>query len=162
MSRSRHSSRASRPCRRAKASGCRPKRNGNTPAAPAPKPPSPSAKACRASQANFEAAAQRRREDRPVGSYPANAWGLFDFHGNVWEWCADEPCPYPAGDEKDPFRSCGQPLKVIRGGSWLFGADSARCALRYTHAPQDRGPSLGFRVVREPREDGPSLTICSA
>lgn len=91
------------------------------------------------------------RGTRPVGSYPANAWGLFDFHGNVWEWCADEPCPYPAGDETDPVRACGHPLKVIRGGSWLFGADSARCALRYTHAPKDRGPSLGFRVVREPR-----------
>jgi len=41
-------------------------------------------------------------------------------------------------------------LKVIRGGSWYFAADSARCALRYTHRPQDRGFSLGFRVVREP------------
>jgi formylglycine-generating enzyme required for sulfatase activity len=38
---------------------------------------------------------------------------------------------------------------VIRGGSWLFGADSARCGLRYTHRPQDRGPSVGFRLAHD-------------
>lgn len=91
-----------------------------------------------------------RGRTTPVASFPPNAWGLFDFHGNVWEWCADQPCPYLDGDEVDPVRACGSDLKVIRGGSWHFGADSARCALRYTHRPVDRGPSLGFRVVREP------------
>ena len=44
---------------------------------------------------------------------------------------------------------CGSGLQVIRGGSWVFGADSARCALRYTHGPQLRGYSLGFRVARD-------------
>jgi len=91
-----------------------------------------------------------RGRTTPVASFPPNAWGLFDLHGNVWEWCADEPCPYPETDEVDPVRACGSELKVIRGGSWHFGADSARCALRYTHRPIDVGPSLGFRVVREP------------
>lgn len=85
----------------------------------------------------------------PVGSFAPNAWGLHDMHGNVWEWTADEHCPYPLGTVTDPVAACGAALKVIRGGSWRFLADSARCGLRYTHRPQDVGPSLGFRVVRE-------------
>jgi sulfatase modifying factor 1 len=84
----------------------------------------------------------------PVGTFPPNAWGFHDMHGNVWEWTVDEYCPY-AGAATDPVGACGAPLKVIRGGSWYFGAGSARCALRYTHRPQDRGFSLGLRVVRE-------------
>jgi formylglycine-generating enzyme required for sulfatase activity len=72
------------------------------------------------------------------------------MHGNVWEWTADEHCPYPSDTVVDPRAQCGAALHVIRGGSWYFGADSARCALRYTHAPKDKGFSLGFRVVREP------------
>jgi formylglycine-generating enzyme required for sulfatase activity len=72
----------------------------------------------------------------PVGSFAPNAWGVFDMHGNVWEWTSD-------------WYDAGQTKRVIRGGSWYFGADSARCALRYTHSPNDRGFSLGFRVVRD-------------
>ncbi len=81
--------------------------------------------------------------------FPPNPWGLYGMHGNVWEWTEDEWCPYSSGPETDPHASCGSALKVIRGGSWVFGADSARCALRYTHRPEDRGYSIGFRVVRE-------------
>ncbi len=83
-----------------------------------------------------------------VRSFAANAFGLYDMHGNVWEWCQDEFCPYPANPVVDPLGRCGAPLRVIRGGSWAFDADSARCALRYTHRPQDSGYSLGFRLVR--------------
>ena len=95
---------------------------------------------------------EREGGPRPVGSYRPNAWGLHDMHGNVWEWTSDAPCAYAPGPQTDPRASCDAPLKVIRGGSWRFRADSARCALRYTHAPGDRGYSLGFRVVREPRQ----------
>jgi formylglycine-generating enzyme required for sulfatase activity len=72
----------------------------------------------------------------PVSTFTANPWGLFDMHGNVWEWTSD-------------WYDNTQTKRLIRGGSWYFGADSARCALRYTHAPYDRGFSLGFRVVKE-------------
>ena len=85
----------------------------------------------------------------PVGSFAPNAWGLHDMHGNVWEWTADAHCSYSPDPSIDPRPACDGPLKVIRGGSWYFRADSARCAARYTHRPQDRGFSLGFRVVRE-------------
>lgn len=84
-----------------------------------------------------------------VGVYPANPWGFHDLHGNVWEWTQDEHCPYGGDSVMDPLAVCGSSLKVIRGGSWYFGRDSARCGLRYTHRPQDRGFSLGVRVVRE-------------
>jgi formylglycine-generating enzyme required for sulfatase activity len=85
----------------------------------------------------------------PVGTFASNAWGLFDMHGNVWEWTTDRHCPYASEAVSDPMGRCDSSLQVIRGGSWAFGADSARCALRYTHRPQDRGPSLGFRVARD-------------
>jgi formylglycine-generating enzyme required for sulfatase activity len=100
-----------------------------------------------------------REKTTPVGSFAANPWGLFDLHGNVWEWVEDDACPYDdAGASieaplEDPLGVCDPATsggkKGIRGGSWYFGEDSARCALRYTHRPQDVGPSLGFRIVRE-------------
>jgi len=83
----------------------------------------------------------------PVGSYAPNAWGLHDMHGNVWEWTADRHCAYDGLAARDPVGRCDAELVVIRGGSWHFAADSARCALRYTHRPVDVGPSLGFRVA---------------
>jgi sulfatase modifying factor 1 len=114
--------------------------------------------ACRAGgQAAFGAAATLTRaaanydggKTARVGSFPANAFGLFDMSGNVWEWTSDDHCAYPAGEVTDPHGACASGLKVIRGGSWHFGADSARCGLRYTHRPQDRGFSLGVRLAHD-------------
>jgi len=89
------------------------------------------------------------KKTTPVGSYAPNAFGLFDMSGNVWEWTSDDHCAYPDRAVTDPHGTCASGLKVIRGGSWFFGADSARCGLRYTHRPQDRGFSLGVRLAHD-------------
>ena len=96
------------------------------------------------STANIESGRTSR-----VGSFPANAFNLFDMSGNVWEWTADDHCAYPETAVTDPQRRCASGLKVIRGGSWRFGADSARCGLRYTHRPVDRGFSVGLRIAHD-------------
>lgn len=106
-------------------------------------------------QANFDGADEAvsgppggvGRAPMPVAAFAPNAFGLFDMHGNVWEWTADDHCPYPATPARDPLGECAAEFKVIRGGSWHYDASSARCALRYTHRPQDSGFSLGFRVA---------------
>ena len=92
-----------------------------------------------------------RRKPTAVGTFPLNPWGLGNMHGNVWEWTADWYGPYTetASANIDPQGPPSGEKRVIRGGSWFFDANSARCALRYTHAPQDRGFSLGFRVAAD-------------
>ena len=96
------------------------------------------------SRANYDGA-----KTTPVGAFPPNAFGLHDMSGNVWEWTSDDHCAYGMGAVTDPAGKCASGLKVIRGGSWRFGVDSARCGLRYTHRPQDAGYSLGVRLAHD-------------
>ena len=94
---------------------------------------------------------ENRQKPMPAGSFPFNQWGLADMHGNVWEWTADwyGAYPEPSAANIDPRGAASGEKRVIRGGSWAFDANSARCGLRYTHSPKDRGHSLGFRVAAD-------------
>jgi sulfatase modifying factor 1 len=96
---------------------------------------------------SFDPGKDNRGTTTPVGTFPANPWGLRDMEGNVWEWTADWYGSYPSASVTDPTGPASGEKRVIRGGSWAFWADSARCAARYTHAPVDLGFSLGVRVA---------------
>ncbi len=82
-----------------------------------------------------------------VGSYRANAWGLFDMTGNVSEWTADWYGPY-AGPDTDPSGPPSGFLRVIRGGSWRGESAYVRVALRFRAGPSIRMDYLGFRLAR--------------
>lgn len=82
-----------------------------------------------------------------VGSYPANAYGLYDMQGNVWEWCADWYGAYPTSAVSNPTGPVSGSTRVSRGGSWSYFADPCRSALRYPNPPTFYNNSGGIRVV---------------
>ncbi|RFC42715.1 MAG: Formylglycine-generating enzyme, required for sulfatase activity [Verrucomicrobia bacterium] len=84
----------------------------------------------------------------PVAEKRANAWGLFDLHGNVWEWCQDWYGDSGRGPGVDPLGAASGSYRVLRGGSWLYSAANARSANQSGDAPEVRSSSLGFRLAR--------------
>ena len=94
------------------------------------------------------------KETSAVGTYPANAWGLYDMHGNVWEWCSDWVREYPRREYAYPAESVTDPSgpaigshRVVRGGGLDSDAVSCRSAFRGRLGPLNQIGNLGFRVV---------------
>ena len=81
------------------------------------------------------------------GAYTANAWGLYDMHGNVWEWCRDRNGSYPGGEVTDPQGSTTGSYRMIRGGGWTSMAYTCRSANRAYYGPTTRYNYIGFRLV---------------
>ncbi|MDR3342028.1 MAG: SUMF1/EgtB/PvdO family nonheme iron enzyme [Treponema sp.] len=84
----------------------------------------------------------------PVGSFAANVWGLYDMHGNVWEWCWDWYGNYGSGSQTDPMGASSGSGRVLRGGSWPNDGQYLRSACRGYNTASNRYHNLGFRLLR--------------
>lgn len=82
----------------------------------------------------------------PVGHFPANAWGLHDMHGNLWQWCQDWFGDYPQKDVVDPQGPDSGGERVLRGGSFTDLPQQLRSAFRHKYEPKGRDHVVGFRV----------------
>jgi formylglycine-generating enzyme required for sulfatase activity len=111
-----------------------------------------------AGQANFDteqpfgdaAAGKPLKKTSAVGQYDPNAWGLYDMHGNVAEWCLDFYAPaYPGTGAwvKDPVKLDKGDRRVVRGGSWSSSGAACRSGARQSQRPEQTDDSIGFRVV---------------
>ena len=91
-----------------------------------------------------------REQTIDVGKFPPNSFGLYDMHGNVWEWCLDVCNDNYQGAPKDGsawLTGKDNNIKLLRGGSWIFNARNCRSAYRSYNARANRYNDVGFRVV---------------
>ena len=87
---------------------------------------------------------------KPVGNYKPNAFGLYDMHGNVWEWCNDFYESYTTAEAIDPKGPVTGTSRVLRGGSFLFLESESRSAYRLNFPSTERNNDCGFRLARDP------------
>jgi formylglycine-generating enzyme required for sulfatase activity len=90
-----------------------------------------------------------REKTTAVGIFGANRWGLYDMHGNVWEWCWDWSGDYSSGAQSNPVGVVSGASRVKRGGSWSNSGQFLRSAMHYEDYPFHRSNNLGFRLVRQ-------------
>ncbi len=83
----------------------------------------------------------------PVGLKLPNAWGLYDMHGNIWEWCRDGFADYPTQAATNPVAPAVGKFRVFRGGGWNQQAKFARCASRFMMSPSNGISFVGFRLA---------------
>lgn len=84
----------------------------------------------------------------PVGEKKPNQLGIHDMSGNVWEWCHDRYGEYSPEPKLNPIGPAEGHVRVIRGGSWIFGSNDCRIANRYWRGAYDKVYRLGFRIAR--------------
>ena len=94
-----------------------------------------------------------RLQPHPVGEKKPNPWGLYDVHGNVFEWCMDWFDNLPGGSLTDSWGPDDGYDRVVRGGYWDSSSAFCRSALRVHHPPEARLAFIGFRIVLAPTED---------
>jgi formylglycine-generating enzyme required for sulfatase activity len=104
------------------------------------------------SRCNFliDPSTKAQRGTRPTGTYPPNAYGLYDMAGNVWEWVADwyGADYYAISEPQDPAGPTGGQMRIVRGGAWVNDdVTMLRCAYRHKVPPDTYAYSIGFRVV---------------